>query len=90
MASARAMHACVGELECSQAPVYIQIVPENFPFDSGPQGKRCTQDADFANSLQLSSAVQHGIIAPRGHSGEATYTCVPALASVSAISGGAG
>ncbi len=58
--------------------------PVNFPFDSRTPRKRFARSANFLISLEVSGAVQH-----RGrHS--ATYTCVPAVATASAISGGSG
>lgn len=58
--------------------------PVNFPFDSPTARKRFACDANFLISLEVSGALQH-----RSHH-SATYTWVPAAATVSAISGGSG
>ncbi|CAB3765732.1 hypothetical protein BPA30113_05725 [Burkholderia paludis] len=58
--------------------------PVNFPIDSRAACKRSSRAANFLISLEVSGAPQHR----RRHS--ATYTWVPAAATVSAISGGSG
>lgn len=58
--------------------------PINFPFDRRMRGKRSCCAANFLISLEVLGAAQHR----DGHS--ATYTWVPAAATVSAMSGGSG
>src|SRR5579859_3323508 len=58
--------------------------PVNFPFDSRAACKRSACAANFLISLEVSGAVQHR------HRHSATYTWVPAAATVSVISGGSG